>query len=86
MGNHHQDLRSKFLKGKWHFIFVHGVIGWGLLTAILFSVVNYLTTDTQFLQGMGTYFIIFPIGGIAWGYVMWLRFYNQYHKFGDGEL
>ncbi len=84
--NQQQKLQSTFLKGKWHFIIVHGVIGWGLLTAILFSIVNYLTNDTQFLEGMDNYFIIFPIGGIAWGYAMWLRLYNQYHKIGDDEL
>jgi len=84
--DNNQKIKSTFLKGKWHFIIIHGVIGWGLLTAILFSIVKYFTTDTQFLEGMGNYFIIFPLAGIAWGYAMWLRLYNQYLKIGYDEL
>ena len=57
--------------GKKRFIVLYGVLGWGLLTAALF------TAETFYFKGRvdGTDivipFILFPMGGLFWGAFVW---------------
>lgn len=60
-------------KRKWDFIVKYGVLGWGISSGILFSLIfpfamnwkiSYLTV---FILSM----ILFPAGGLFWGYFMW---------------
>lgn len=52
---------------KWRFILVHGVIGWGLLCACLMSLWDYVSGETI----SPTTFVVFPLGGIGFGWFMW---------------
>ena len=66
-------------KGKWHFIFVHGALLWGLCTALTLSILFLLVfgpmTGEQFRFWivLPIALIICPLGGIAWGYSRWAR-------------
>jgi uncharacterized membrane protein len=59
-------------QGKWRFIFTYGVTAWGLSTAALYSMVMYFIYHWNAL-GIALSFVLFPIGGVVWGAIMWRR-------------
>lgn len=73
-------LRRLLDKGKWHYIFVHGMLGWGVSTAILFSLLQAFLGEVAFLDVMVFSLIMFPIGGLFWGLYMWSYFVRLYTK------
>ena len=73
-------------KGKWHYIILHGVIGWGISTAVLFSLLQSFTGEAAFIDVIGLSLILFPLGGVGWGVFMWSHFNKQINKFKDSEL
>ena len=69
-----QKLRAK---GKWNYILIYGVLGWGVGTGILFSlvfplVINAMFFKVPFLPVFALSIVVFPLGGVAWGYWMWI--------------
>ena len=59
-------------KEKKDFIIKRGVLGWGITTAILFSLLmSFVKQDATFLGTLATAIILFPIGGYFWGLWMW---------------
>jgi hypothetical protein len=75
-----QKVNQIILKGKWHFIFWCGVIGFGLTTAILFQItVLFIDSSSALssLNGLIISLVIFPIGGIFWGASMWQVLYSK---------
>jgi hypothetical protein len=75
-----EKLKNTIKKGKWHFILWHGVIGWGIPTAVLFKLIMHFTGETSFIDGLLTTLIIFPIGGIFFGAIIWVIMNRQYQK------
>lgn len=81
-------MRNKFekwekirAKGKWNYILLDGVLGWGVSTAVLFSVIFPLIDGKQsFLHVFALSIFLFPLGGIAWGYFMWMFIEKAYEK------
>ena len=67
-------------KGKWHYIFFHGVIGWGVSTAVLFSLIQAFIKEIPFTETLALSFVLFPLGGIAWGALMWGYLTKSYDK------
>lgn len=65
--------RSKLAKlGRNRFVLLVGVLGWGVPTAILFVVLQCLQEGwDSFLVQLVIALIIFPLGGLAWGLLMW---------------
>jgi uncharacterized membrane protein len=64
-------------KGKWNYIFIYGVLGWGVGTGILFSLFFPLVTEAMgseapFLPVFALSIVLFPLGGIAWAWFMWI--------------
>lgn len=71
-------------KGRWHFILWRGVVGWGLLTAILFSILVSVTNENiGFIEVLLIAAIAFPIGGFFWGLAMWQWYVRQGRRQGD---
>jgi hypothetical protein len=65
--------------GRSHFVLRYGVLGFGLLTATLFVLLQgYLHGVTAALFQLVPAFILFPLGGYAWGRFMWW-FLEKYH-------
>jgi len=60
-------------RGRWRFISRYGVLGWGLGTGVLFSAIFWIFTGraTSYPTILLMSLILFPIGGIAWGALMW---------------
>ncbi len=70
---------EKFIsKGKWHYIFFHGVLGWGVMTAILFSIFQYYFNGENFLETIKFALVLFPIAGVVWGASMWWYIKKDY--------
>ncbi|QWU15322.1 hypothetical protein SAMN04487895_10814 [Paenibacillus sophorae] len=69
-----EQLRSK---GKKNFIIYKGILGWGIPTAILFTLFmsfmeNYsLIFDKSFVEFFIIAIILFPAGGIVFGLWVW---------------
>jgi hypothetical protein len=64
-------------KGKWNYILLYGVLGWGVSTGILFSLIFPLGmaatgSSAPFLPIFALSIVLFPLGGVAWGYSMWI--------------
>ena len=53
------------------FILMKGVIGWGIPTALLFVVLQYLLHQDTAPQHMLRAFIVFALGGIPYGAFLW---------------
>lgn len=59
-------------RGKWSFILIHGVLLWGVSTALLFSLIFSLVMVCDFMSIFVFSIILFPLGGVIWGYFMWI--------------
>ncbi|MHC6645037.1 hypothetical protein ACYTPF_00465 [Alteromonas sp. HB246098] len=68
-------------KGKQRFVLVNGVLGWGVTTAILWSVLIELIEPSQNIWVRPIIaLIIFPIAGIAFGHLTWNKSEKAYEK------
>ena len=57
--------------GRWRFVFLRGAIGWGVPIALVWSAVMARHGSTTFFGWLQIALVIFPIGGLVWGLVMW---------------
>ncbi len=53
--------------GKWRYILLYGMLAWGVTTAALFTAWMWYTKGTPRLTEVVAAFVMFPLGGIAWG-------------------
>jgi hypothetical protein len=67
-------------KGKIHFIIKIGIIGWGVPTAILYTLINELFENGlvftmyfngEFIKDLLLNLLVFQVGGIFFGWWMW---------------
>jgi hypothetical protein len=74
-----EKLDALIKRGPLFFVLRHGVLGWGVLTGVLFSIFFPLLmqafgqrmTSHEILANTVRALLIFPIGGIAFGLLMW---------------
>ncbi len=66
-----ERLNNIITKGKWHYILVHGVLLWGVSTAILFSIIWHFIGLSGFNTIILPSLLLFPLGGVLWGLIMW---------------
>ncbi|MGO2331885.1 hypothetical protein [Pseudoalteromonas sp. 120-MNA-CIBAN-0494] len=69
--NELEKLDKVLAMGKWQYVVKHGVLGWGVLTAILYTGLMYLTSSSPLLQTLLISLVLFGLGGIFWGLFMW---------------
>jgi hypothetical protein len=67
------DRRAAFSKlSRSQYVLRFGVLGWGIPTAILFALIQgYRQGSDGFLFQLIPALIIFPLGGILFGRIMW---------------
>jgi len=64
-----EKIRSK---GKKRFIWVNGGLGWGVSTAVIWSIIMELyQPSTEIWIRPLIALMIFPIGGVAFGHLTW---------------
>jgi len=67
------------LMGRQRFIWVRGVLGWGFLTGILWSLVMSANQGfTSFPIFLAKGIILFPTGGYFWSVWVWKSSEQQY--------
>lgn len=71
-----ERLENAIAMGKWPFIVRHGVLAWGLSTAVLYVSIAFLFQGNIAPITAIAAFVSFPLLGIAWGGIMW-RVYNR---------
>jgi hypothetical protein len=73
--------------GRSRFVWLYGVLGWGVPTAILFSLIQaiQLGWDEFFFQLIPA-LVLFPLGGILWGRLMWKFMESRYGKENNGVV
>ena len=69
--NSNDRLASIVGLGKWRYILLYGVLGWGLSTAALVTFISYFLKEKMSTAGMVRPFFILPLAGIFWGMFMW---------------
>jgi hypothetical protein len=63
------DIRAR---GSRRFIFLAGVLGWGLPVAILWAALtSRMASVEEFVTFLIPAIVLFPIGGYVWGLLMW---------------
>jgi hypothetical protein len=67
-------------RGPLRYIIFCGVLGWGLLTGVAFSVVFpfVMSPGPTFRQMAPVTIPVFAVGGLVWGGIMWLVSDYQY--------
>ncbi len=73
-------LQKLIAKGKWHFVIVYGVLGWGISTALLVTLIQTSISSSSFIEQISTALVIYPVSGLAFGFVLWMMVNNQYNK------
>lgn len=66
-------------RGEKRFVWVNGVLAWGLLTAALFSV-GMIMFGGSHIAIVPIAFLVFPAGGYFWGKIVWRITESQYAK------
>lgn len=75
-----RKLEQKLNKGKLYYVVVHGILGWGIPTAVLFCLVQQVTGVQQTLHTIARALVMFPLSGILFGLFVWLFLKRQYNK------
>ena len=57
-------------QGIWRFVLVRGVLGWGLGTAVIYSLIMWTVLDINFGKLLLA-LLIFPVCGLLWGALVW---------------
>jgi hypothetical protein len=80
MSNSESEQWAKFSKlGRTQYVLRYGVLGWGVPTAILFSLIDsYRFGWEGFLSQIVPALVIFPVGGIFFGRCMWRLLENKH--------
>ncbi len=66
-------------QGFVRFVLIRGVLGWGIVTAILYSLLMWVFSDSDMSRLLPISLVIFPIGGLLWGAFIWW-FSDRKHK------
>ena len=79
-----EKLKALVKKGKWSYVFKHGVLGWGVPTAILWSTIMHFIDSIPFTESIFLALVLFPIGGLFWGLFMWFFINREFSKLEQG--
>ncbi len=63
------------------FIVIHGAVSWGLLSGLFYFLITRLFQPaTPVLKNLIISLVIFPVGGLFWGMMMWYMGEKRYKK------
>lgn len=62
------------------YVLRYGVLGWGVPTAVLFSLIRFYLDGGSFLAHLVPALILFPIGGIFFGRFMYRSLERKHAK------
>jgi hypothetical protein len=70
-------------KGRHHFIWLYGVLGWGVSTGVVFTLIMFLASPAKqpkTLAFIAVNATLWLLGGYIWGAVMWTWGEWKYEK------
>lgn len=67
-------------KGRRHFIWIRGVLVWGIIVAVFWSFWMSLMLGKPFRDNLALALIVFPIAGYFWGIWTWRLCERQFHE------
>lgn len=79
-----EKLKALVAKGKWSYVVKFGVLGWGVSTAILWSVFMHFIDRIPFTESIFLALVLFPIGGLFFGLFMWFFIIREFNKLEQG--
>lgn len=65
-------------RGRWAFIMIYGVLCWGVFSGVLMAIFMSFSPDRTFLGALKTYLPFFMVGGVFWGFLMWVFAESRY--------
>lgn len=90
-----KSMRWKSIRkgGKRRFVLLHGMMGWGLVTAVIWVFIMGIMAKGRIpldMSRLWVAFVIFPLAGIVMGLVLWNHCEAEYRKtikreISDGE-
>lgn len=66
-----EKMKKIHAKGKWHFVFLRGVLFWGTGMGGFFTALTFLTSPPPRLKITLLSFLISYVGGFFWGLLTW---------------
>jgi len=73
-----EKLKALVEKGKWSYVLKIGVLGWGVPTAVIWSVTMQFKGSIPFIKSLLFALAIFPACGVLFGLIMWFFVKRQY--------
>ncbi|MFC4728951.1 hypothetical protein [Coralloluteibacterium thermophilus] len=67
-------------QGAWRFVLLWGALAWGLGTAALYCGFMWLVADVDMRRLLPFAVLLFPVGGLAWGGIMWWIAERRYRQ------
>lgn len=81
-----EKLKVLVEKGKWPYVLKHGVLFWGLPTAVFWSVIMYFMDGTPVVERLFIALVVFPICGFFLGLLNWFFINRELRKLEQQEL
>ncbi len=75
-----ERLERQISKGKFHFVLLWGVIGWGIPVALVMKLIQYFFGNRSFFDGLISWLVVFSIAGIFYGIWLWSYQNKKYEK------
>ncbi|GCF88607.1 hypothetical protein L5M43_15000 [Shewanella sp. SW36] len=75
-----QKLDALIAKGKMYVILVFGVFFWGMLTSLVVALIHYFISGDPFWAELQRALYIYPIGGILFGWFVWVQINRKRDK------
>jgi len=79
-----EKLKAVIKKGRWSYVVKHGVLGWGLATAVLWSVIMHFIDSMPFTESIFIALVVFPICGFFLGLFNWFLINREFSKLEKG--
>jgi len=73
-------------KGRTHFVWFRGVLGWGLPMFVIMTAFNLRRAPSSLTLTLIVNAIIWPIGGYIWGAWMWAASEKAYKRYTEQKL
>jgi hypothetical protein len=70
-------------KGKSHFVWLYGVLGWGFPMFVFMTAFNYHRNPNSLALTLIINTIVWPIAGYGWGAWMWAINERAYKKYAE---
>jgi polyferredoxin len=81
MPSSHKDrLQKQLANGLWHFVFLRGILLWGLGSGLAITLWQFFINNEPFIETLLTSVVSFSIAGLFFGLFLWYQVGKQYKR------